>query len=81
MADFIAPDFNPGAMMGIDCGKCRRYGRFAFWIIPFLWLHNPYIIICLNTNPSREMDRAYGTKRKVARLPRIEIRGYKIGYA
>ena len=81
MNDFIAPDFNPGAMMGIDCGKCRRYGRFAFWIISFLWLHNP-CLIWPNINPSHEMDRAYGTKRKVARFkPRIEIRGYKISYA
>ncbi len=65
MNDFIAPDFNPGSRLSLGYGKCHRYGRSACWIIAVQWLHNPHKKTCPATNPSREMDRAYGTKRLV----------------
>ncbi len=58
ITDFIAPDFNPGIKMDIDCDKCRRYGRSG---IGSYHLHNPHKT-STTTKPSFEMDRANGTK-------------------
>ena len=67
MSDFVTPDFNPGSRWGWAAASAVRHGRSARRIRRVRWP----VQSAQNlppTNPSREMDRTWGTEREVVPL-------------
>ena len=80
MSNFVTPDFNPGPRWAWAAASAVGTNDLLVGSCGFDGLHNPHKIC--PKKPSREMVRASGTEREVGPFnPRIEIRGYKIGYA